>query len=51
MFTIIFALVCIVGMFLKTMYTYQAMMQAHDAKSPWAKVPLTPAPAPVPPRW
>jgi F0F1-type ATP synthase assembly protein I len=36
-FTLILALVCIVGMFLKTYYTYEDAMRAHDAKSPWAK--------------
>jgi len=37
LFTIVFALLCIVGMFLKTWYTYDAMMSAHDSKSPWGR--------------
>jgi F0F1-type ATP synthase assembly protein I len=37
LFTIVLALLCVVGMFLKTWYTYDAMMRAHDAKSPWAR--------------
>jgi Putative F0F1-ATPase subunit Ca2+/Mg2+ transporter len=37
LFTIVFALLCIVGMFLKTWYTYDASMRAHDAESPWGR--------------
>jgi F0F1-type ATP synthase assembly protein I len=37
LFTIVFALLCVVGMFLKTWYTYDAMMRAHDAESPWGR--------------
>lgn len=36
-FTIVFTLVCIVSMFVKTWYTYDASMQAHEAKAPWAR--------------
>src|SRR5579859_1453718 len=44
LFTIVFALLCIVGMFLKTWYTYDAMMRAHDAKSPWGQARSSPPP-------
>jgi hypothetical protein len=37
LFTIVLALLCVVGMFLKTWYTYDAMMRAHDAESPWGR--------------
>jgi F0F1-type ATP synthase assembly protein I len=36
-FTIILALLCVVGMFLKTWYAYDATMRAHEAASPWAR--------------
>jgi F0F1-type ATP synthase assembly protein I len=42
-FTIILALLCIVGMFLKTWYTYDTTMRAHDADSPWGR-PAQPRP-------
>jgi len=35
-FTIILPLLCVVGMFLKTWYTYDADMRAQEARSPWA---------------
>jgi hypothetical protein len=35
-FTIILALLCVVGMFLKTWYAYDATMKAHEAAGPWA---------------
>jgi hypothetical protein len=34
-FTIILAVLCIVGMFLKTWYAYEADMQAQEARAPW----------------
>ena len=34
-FTIVLTLLCIVGMFLKTWYTYDTTMRAHDARAPW----------------
>jgi F0F1-type ATP synthase assembly protein I len=36
LFTIILALLCIVGIFLKTWYVYDAAMKAHEEESPWA---------------
>lgn len=36
-FMLVFALLCVAGMFLKTWYTYDAAMQAYDDQSPWAK--------------
>jgi F0F1-type ATP synthase assembly protein I len=35
-FTIILALLCIVGIFVKTWYVYDAEMKAHEEASPWA---------------
>lgn len=34
---IVFALVAIVGLFVRTWYDYEQRMQAHDAAGPWAK--------------
>ena len=39
-FTIILALLCVVGMFLKTWYVYDAAMKAHEDSSPWAPRPV-----------
>jgi F0F1-type ATP synthase assembly protein I len=39
LFTIILALLCIVGMFLKTWYTYDADMRTHEANAPWGRSP------------
>jgi hypothetical protein len=36
-FTTILALLCVVGMFVKTWYAYDATMRAHEAASPWAR--------------
>jgi len=36
-FTIIFALLCVVGMFVKVWYSYDASMRAHEAKAPWRR--------------
>jgi F0F1-type ATP synthase assembly protein I len=36
-FTIIFALLCIVGMFVKVWYGYDASMREHEANAPWAR--------------
>jgi len=38
-FTIVLALLCVVGMFLKTWYAYDASMKAHEARAPWAPAP------------
>jgi hypothetical protein len=35
-FTIGLALLCVVGMFLRTWYEYDATMREHEARSPWA---------------
>jgi F0F1-type ATP synthase assembly protein I len=37
LFTILLALLCVVGMFLKTWFVYDAAMKAHDDQSPWAR--------------
>jgi hypothetical protein len=37
LFTIVLALLCIVGMFLKTWYTYDTAMRAHDEGAPWGR--------------
>jgi F0F1-type ATP synthase assembly protein I len=36
LFTIILSLLCVVGIFLKTWYVYDAAMKAHEEESPWA---------------
>jgi F0F1-type ATP synthase assembly protein I len=36
LFTIILSLFCIVGIFVKTWYVYDAEMKAHEEASPWA---------------
>ena len=36
-FTIIFVLLCVVGMFVKIWYTYDASMRAHEARAPWGR--------------
>ena len=36
-FTIIFALLCVVGMFVKVWYSYDASMRAHEARAPWGR--------------
>jgi F0F1-type ATP synthase assembly protein I len=36
-FTIVLSLLCLVGIFLKTWYVYDAEMRAHEATSPWAR--------------
>ena len=36
-FTIIFALFCVVGMFVKVWYTYDANMREQEAKAPWGR--------------
>jgi F0F1-type ATP synthase assembly protein I len=36
-FTIVFTLVCVVGMFIQTYYTYDARMKAEEAKTPWGR--------------
>ena len=36
-FTIIFALLCVVGMFVRIWYTYDASMRAHEARAPWGR--------------
>jgi F0F1-type ATP synthase assembly protein I len=38
LFTIVLVLVCIVGMFIKTWYTYDAEMKAHESRSAWKAV-------------
>lgn len=35
---VIFALVAIVGLFIRAWYEYEQEMQAHDAAGPWARV-------------
>jgi F0F1-type ATP synthase assembly protein I len=39
LFTIILVLLCIVGMFLKTWYTYDLHMRTHEADKPWGRSP------------
>ena len=36
-FTLVFALLCITGMFLKTYYSYDSAMKAHEAAAPWGR--------------
>jgi F0F1-type ATP synthase assembly protein I len=36
-FTIIFVLFCIVGMFVKIWYSYDASMREHEANAPWGR--------------
>jgi F0F1-type ATP synthase assembly protein I len=36
-FTILLALLCIVGMFVKVWYSYDASMREHEAKAPWGR--------------
>jgi len=44
LFTIALSLLCVVGMFLKTWYTYDLSMREQEAKAPWARVdPAVPA--------
>jgi F0F1-type ATP synthase assembly protein I len=37
LFTIVLSLLCLVGIFLKTWYVYDAEMRAHEEQSPWAR--------------
>jgi F0F1-type ATP synthase assembly protein I len=41
-FTIILTLLCVVGMFLKTWYVYDADMKAQEARSSWGTQPSPP---------
>jgi F0F1-type ATP synthase assembly protein I len=36
-FTIILSLFCLIGIFVKTWYVYDAEMKAHEERSPWAR--------------
>lgn len=36
-FTIILSLFCLIGIFAKTWYVYDAEMKAHEERSPWAR--------------
>lgn len=36
-FTIVLLLMALVGMFVRTWYSYDAAMKVHDAAQPWAK--------------
>jgi F0F1-type ATP synthase assembly protein I len=36
-FTIILALLCVIGIFLKTWYAYDAAMKVHEEEAPWAR--------------
>jgi F0F1-type ATP synthase assembly protein I len=36
-FTIIFALFCLVGMFVKIWYAYEASMREQEARAPWGR--------------
>jgi F0F1-type ATP synthase assembly protein I len=36
-FTIILALFCVVGMFVKIWYTYEASMREQEARAPWGR--------------
>jgi F0F1-type ATP synthase assembly protein I len=36
-FTIILALLCVIGIFLKTWYVYDAAMKVHEEEAPWAR--------------
>jgi hypothetical protein len=36
-FTLVLSLLCLVGIFVKTWYVYDAEMRAHEEQSPWAR--------------
>jgi len=35
--TIVLVVLCLVGMFARMWYAYEAQMQAHDAAAPWGR--------------
>ena len=37
-FLIVFTVLCVVGMFIKSWYAYDAQMKEHEAAAPWGRV-------------
>jgi len=39
LFTILLSLLCVLGMFVRVWYSYDASMQAHEGDAPWKRIP------------